>query len=244
MSSHGLRASIGALMAGMASHAGAAFDCTDPFGNRYQSARLIAEGGVQCVPVLPPVQALNPQARPLTPQDVASILGLSDAALAAEVQRRGGSLMLLPPSAVAISAGVPSAERITAYDPIIAAVARSFGTDVNLLRAIVHVESRFNPNAVSPKGAIGLMQVMPATASRMGLADAERSLFEPEANLRTGTRYLRLLLNMFEGQPELAIAAYNAGEGAVMKYGREIPPYPETQAYVQNVMAIYRSLSR
>jgi soluble lytic murein transglycosylase-like protein len=244
MSSHGLRASIGALMAGMASHAGAAFDCTDPFGNRYQSARLIAEGGVQCVPVLPPVQALNPQARPLTPQDVASILGLSDAALAAEVQRRGGSLMLLPPSAVAISAGVPSAERITAYDPIIAAVARSFGTDVNLLRAIVHVESRFNPNAVSPKGAIGLMQVMPATASRMGLADAERSLFEPEANLRTGTRYLRLLLNMFEGQPELAVAAYNAGEGAVMKYGREIPPYPETQAYVQNVMAIYRSLSR
>jgi soluble lytic murein transglycosylase-like protein len=244
MSSHGLRASIGALMAGMASHAGAAFDCTDPFGNRYQSARLIAEGGVQCVPVLPPVQALNPQARPLTPQDVASILGLSDAALAAEVQRRGGSPMLLPPSAVAISAGVPSAERITAYDPIIAAVARSFGTDVNLLRAIVHVESRFNPNAVSPKGAIGLMQVMPATASRMGLADAERNLFAPEANLRTGTRYLRLLLNMFEGQPELAVAAYNAGEGAVMKYGREIPPYPETQAYVQNVMAIYRSLSR
>ncbi|SHN22010.1 lytic transglycosylase domain-containing protein [Rhizobacter sp. OV335] len=238
MGSHGLRASIGALMAGMASQAGAAYDCTDAFGNRYLSARLI-EGGVQCVPVLPPVQA----AKPLTSQDVASILGLSDAALAAEVQRRGGSLLLLPPSAGAISV-VPSAERVTAYDPIIESVARAFGTDVNLLRAIVHVESRFNPNAVSPKGAIGLMQVMPATASRMGLADAERNLFEPEANLRTGTRYLRLLLNMFEGQPELAVAAYNAGEGAVMKYGREIPPYPETQAYVQNVMAIYRSLSR
>jgi len=86
--------------------------------------------------------------------------------------------------------------------------------------------------------------VMPATAERMGLADAQRTLFEPEANLRTGARYLRTLLNMFEGQPELAIAAYNAGEGAVMKYGREIPPYPETQAYVQNVMAVYRSLSR
>ena len=240
MGSHGLRASIGALMAGMASQAGAAYDCTDVFGNRYLSARPIADGGVQCVPVLPPVRA----AKPLSSQDVASILGLSDAALAAEVQRRGGSLMLLPPSGGAISVGVPSAERVTAYDPIIESVARAFGTDVNLLRAIVHVESRFNPNAVSPKGAIGLMQVMPATASRMGLADAERNLFEPEANLRTGTRYLRLLLNMFEGQPELAVAAYNAGEGAVMKYGREIPPYPETQAYVQNVMAIYRSLSR
>ena len=240
MRSHGLRASIGALIAGAASQAGAASDCTDAFGNRYQSARLIAEGGVQCVAALPPVRV----AQPLTSQDVASILGLSDAALAAEVQRRGGSMLLLPPSGVAISVNAPPAERITAYDPIIAAVARSFGTDVNLLRAIVHVESRFNPNAVSPKGAIGLMQVMPATASRMGLADAERNLFEPEANLRTGTRYLRLLLNMFEGQPELAVAAYNAGEGAVMKYGREIPPYPETQAYVQNVMAIYRSLSR
>lgn len=239
MGSHGLRASIGALMAGMASQAGAAYDCTDVFGNRYLSARPIADGGVQCVPVLPPVRA----AKPLSSQDVASILGLSDAALAAEVQRRGGSLMLLPPSGGAISV-VPSADRVTAYDPIIESVARAFGTDVNLLRAIVHVESRFNPNAVSPKGAIGLMQVMPATASRMGLADAERNLFEPEANLRTGTRYLRLLLNMFEGQPELAVAAYNAGEGAVMKYGREIPPYPETQAYVQNVMAIYRSLSR
>lgn len=240
MRSQGLRASIGALIAGAASQAGAAYDCTDAFGNRYQSARLIAEGGVQCVAALPPV----PVAKPLTSQDVAGILGLSDAALADEVQRRGGSMLLLPPSGVSISSAVPSVERITAYDPIIAAVARSFGTDVNLLRAIVHVESRFNPNAVSPKGAIGLMQVMPATAQRMGLADAERNLFEPEANLRTGTRYLRLLLNMFEGQPELAVAAYNAGEGAVMKYGREIPPYPETQAYVQNVMAIYRSLSR
>jgi soluble lytic murein transglycosylase-like protein len=242
MGSHGLRASIGALMAGMASQAGAAYDCTDVFGNRYLSARPIADGGVQCVPVLPPVRAANPQTRPLTAQDVAAVLGLAEAAMVADAQRRG-SLALLPPSAGAISA-VPSAERITAYDPIIESVARAFGTDVNLLRAIVHVESRFNPNAVSPKGAIGLMQVMPATASRMGLADAERNLFEPEANLRTGTRYLRLLLNMFEGQPELAVAAYNAGEGAVMKYGREIPPYPETQAYVQNVMAIYRSLSR
>jgi soluble lytic murein transglycosylase-like protein len=234
----GVRASIGALIAGAASQAGAAFDCTDPFGNRYLSARPIADGGVQCVPVSPSVQA----AKPLSAQDVASILGLADAAMAADAQRRG-SLALLPPSSTAISS-VPSAERISAYDPLIASVARSFGTDVNLLRAIVHVESRFNANAVSPKGAIGLMQVMPATASRMGLADAERNLFEPEANLRTGTRYLRLLLNMFEGQPELAVAAYNAGEGAVMKYGREIPPYPETQAYVQNVMAIYRSLSR
>ncbi|NKI93332.1 lytic transglycosylase domain-containing protein [Rhizobacter sp. SG703] len=238
MWTRGVRASIGALLAGAASQAGAAFDCTDAFGNRYLSARPIADGGVQCVPVLPPVRA----AKPLSAQDVASILGLADEAMAADAQRRG-SLALLPPSSIAISA-VPSAERISAYDPLIASVARSFGTDVNLLRAIVHVESRFNANAVSPKGAIGLMQVMPATAQRMGLADAERNLFEPEANLRTGTRYLRLLLNMFEGQPELAVAAYNAGEGAVMKYGREIPPYPETQAYVQNVMAIYRSLSR
>lgn len=236
MPSRGLRASFGALLASAASHAVAAFSCTDAFGTRYVSERLISDGGVQCVPLQPAVAT----PRPATPLDVASVFGLPGSPVSVEALRRG-SLALLPPSPGAL---VPAIERTNAYDPMIEAVAKAFGHDVNLLRAIVHVESRFNPNAVSSKGAIGLMQVMPATASRMGLADAERALFEPEANLRTGARYLRTLLNMFEGQPELAIAAYNAGEGAVLKYGREIPPYPETQAYVQNVMAIYRSLSR
>lgn len=239
MRNRGLRASFGAILAGAASHAMAAFSCTDAFGTRYVSERLISEGGVQCVPI--PAVPAAPK-RP-TALDVASVFGLPGSPLSAEALRRGG-LALLPPSPGGGAPPGPVPERASDYDSIVEAVAKAFGHDANLLRAIVHVESRFNPNAVSPKGAIGLMQVMPATAERMGLADAQRTLFEPEANLRTGARYLRTLLNMFEGQPELAIAAYNAGEGAVMKYGREIPPYPETQAYVQNVMAVYRSLSR
>jgi soluble lytic murein transglycosylase-like protein len=127
------------------------------------------------------------------------------------------------------------------------AVAREQGIERELLQALIAAESGFDPGAVSPKGAIGLMQVMPATAERYGLAgDArapiEQKLKDPRTNLRTGARYLRDLLHMFPGQLELALAAYNAGEGAVQKAGNRIPNYRETQNYVRTVMQLYTML--
>lgn len=133
----------------------------------------------------------------------------------------------------------PAVASTAPLEGMIASVAQKYGHDVRLLKAIIHVESRFNANAVSPKGAIGLMQVMPATGLRMGVQEPTVALFDPQTNLLAGARYLRLLMNMFEGQPELAIAAYNAGEGAVLRHRSSIPPFPETQAYVRDVIAQY-----
>jgi Transglycosylase SLT domain/Domain of unknown function (DUF4124) len=119
--------------------------------------------------------------------------------------------------------------------------------DFELLQALIATESGFDTNAVSPKGAVGLMQLMPPTAQRYGVqADAkttiEKKLVDPKTNIKAGSRYLRDLLTMFPGKPELALAAYNAGEGAVKRFGNKIPPYPETQNYVTTVMQIYTYL--
>jgi Transglycosylase SLT domain len=119
--------------------------------------------------------------------------------------------------------------------------------DFELLQALIATESGFDTLAVSPKGAVGLMQLMPPTAQRYGVqADAkttiEKKLTDPKINIRAGSRYLRDLLAMFPGKPELALAAYNAGEGAVKRYGNTIPPYLETQNYVKTVMQIYTTL--
>lgn len=128
-----------------------------------------------------------------------------------------------------------------------AAVAQSL--DPAFVIAVAAAESAFNVKAVSRKGALGLMQVMPATAERYGVAarpsaDGEHAAMEPKVNAQIGTRYLADLLRMFDGDKELALAAYNAGEGAVIKHGRRIPPYPETQQYVEKVMRFYRGLLR
>jgi Transglycosylase SLT domain len=124
---------------------------------------------------------------------------------------------------------------------------REHGIDYELLQALIATESGFDSAAVSPKGAVGLMQVMPATAERYGLlGDArqpvEKKLTDPRTNIRTGTRYLRDLTRMFPGQLELALAAYNAGEGAVQRAGNRIPNYRETQNYVKTVMQLYTLL--
>jgi len=118
---------------------------------------------------------------------------------------------------------------------------KTHGIDYELLQALIATESGFDAAAISPKGAIGLMQVMPATAQRYGLA-ADAKLADPRTNIRTGARYLRYLLDLFPGELELALAAYNAGEGAVMRAGRRIPDYPETQNYVRTVMQLYEML--
>jgi soluble lytic murein transglycosylase-like protein len=104
----------------------------------------------------------------------------------------------------------------------------------DLVRAVIQVESAWNPRAVSPKGAMGLMQLMPATAAQLGVANA----FNPEDNIRGGVAYLKQLLDRFDGNAELALAAYNAGPGAVEKYGRQVPPYRETRQYVQRIKSV------
>ena len=119
--------------------------------------------------------------------------------------------------------------------------ANTHGVDINLVKAVMAAESGFNSSAISPKNAMGLMQVIPPTAARYGVS-AEQ-LMNPERNIYAGVRYLRDLSRMFQGRPDLIIAAYNAGEGAVYKYNRRIPPYAETQNYVRTVMQYYQVYS-
>jgi len=126
-----------------------------------------------------------------------------------------------------------TALNLDAYKAEIAAAAADFGVDTALLRAVIHAESAFNPMAVSNKGAQGLMQLMPGTATDLGVTDA----FDVAQNIRGGARYLSQLLKSFNGDAQLATAAYNAGPGAVQKY-RGVPPYDETQVYVQRVATL------
>jgi len=123
-----------------------------------------------------------------------------------------------------------TALNLTAYADVIRAASIEYGVDEAFLRAIIHAESAFNPRALSIKGAQGLMQLMPATASDMGVLDA----FDTSQNIRGGARYLGLLLRDFNGNEELAAAAYNAGPNAVVRYSG-VPPYAETQVYVERV---------
>jgi soluble lytic murein transglycosylase-like protein len=109
------------------------------------------------------------------------------------------------------------------------------GVDPLLLYSVMHQESSFKSHALSPKGARGLMQLMPGTAARFGVT----SIFDPRQNIEGGARYLRFLLDRFDGNVNLALAGYNAGEGAVEKYGWQIPPYAETQEYVRRISRRY-----
>jgi soluble lytic murein transglycosylase-like protein len=121
------------------------------------------------------------------------------------------------------------------FAPLIASVAQEFNLDVPLLHAIVTVESGYNPLARSRAGATGLMQLMPETAARYGV----KNILDPLENLQGGARYLRYLLGLFKNNLDLVLAAYNAGEGAVMQAGNRIPNYAETKAYVPSVLTHY-----
>jgi soluble lytic murein transglycosylase-like protein len=129
--------------------------------------------------------------------------------------------------------------RATQYDSIIEQAAISSALEPNLLRAVIVVESGFNSHAVSKRGAVGLMQLMPATGSRFGVSN----LYDPRENVHGGARYLKFLIDRFGQNIRLALAAYNAGEEAVERNGRQIPPFTETQAYVPRVMKIYKMLT-
>lgn len=122
------------------------------------------------------------------------------------------------------------------YTALVASAAQTYQLDEALLHALISTESGYEPGALSKKGAIGLMQVMPGTGKRYGARD----LNDPAQNVAAGARYLRDLLRQFNNDLSLALAAYNAGENAVLRHGRRIPPYRETQQYVPRVLALYK----
>ena len=124
---------------------------------------------------------------------------------------------------------------IQSYDDVISEAAKRNGLSSSLIKAMIHVESYFNPRAVSKKGAMGLMQIMPENIQLLNIRDP----FDPWENIMGGTAYFKGLLERFSGQLPLALAAYNAGPTAVEKYN-DIPPYPETQSYVQKVIKFFR----
>jgi len=134
-----------------------------------------------------------------------------------------------------------------AVRPYLRQAAQAHAVDYELLKAVVATESGFNPRAVSPKGAVGLMQLMPSTAAFIGVKSLpgktlEESLSDPRTNIEAGARYLARQMQRFDGRVELALAAYNAGAGAVLKAGRQVPDYPETQRYVRKVLGLYEQL--
>jgi hypothetical protein len=127
-----------------------------------------------------------------------------------------------------------SATRARRFEPLIVETARRHGLDPALVKAVIQVESNFNPFAVSHKGAMGLMQLIPATARRFGVENP----FDPAANVDGGVRYLKYLLRLFDNDLILSLAAYNAGENAVARY-RGIPPFAETRQYVRKISSLY-----
>jgi hypothetical protein len=123
----------------------------------------------------------------------------------------------------------------TPFHDIIRAASERYGVDADLIHCVIAIESNFNPKAVSPKNARGLMQLLPQTAAQLGV----RNLFDPRENIEGGTRYLKDMLARYNNDLTLALAAYNAGPERVEQYGRRVPPYPETVKYVQRISRSY-----
>lgn len=156
--------------------------------------------------------------------------------------RLGGEEGATPPDDV-VDAGplrlAPISQRAM-YEPLVEQTARAYGLESALLHAVIHAESSYNAKAVSKQGAQGLMQLMPGTARRYEVADA----FDPAQNVRGGARYLRDLLEIFHDDLRLVLAAYNAGEYAVIRHGYRVPPLKATVAYVTRVLELYRHNAR
>lgn len=208
---------IAAGLVALSSHCQAdAYQCVDSKGmihltNSPQNCR----GVIKTLVKLPPL----PQNKP-KPEDPA-------------VTALQFNLPKLPVKSKPKSGSVNDANR-RYYAGAINQIAGQYGLDPNLMHAVISAESGYNPNAVSPAGAMGIMQLMPATAQRFGVINP----YDPVANMHGGARYLRFLINLFNDL-NLALAAYNAGENAVARYGNTIPPYSETQTYVTRVRQFY-----
>ena len=177
---------------------------------------------------------------------LADIFGFTDEAgtlVLSDAQQDGRYALLLrteieksPELAVSMSGGRINWENQKRLTPLVAETARIYQLDEALLHALISTESGYNPRALSSRGAVGLMQVMPGTGQRYGVTN----LNDPTQNIRVGARYLHDLLRQFDNDLQLALAAYNAGENAVLRYGRRIPPYRETLQYVPRVLALYK----
>jgi soluble lytic murein transglycosylase-like protein len=168
----------------------------------------------------------------------------SDTAAAADAPARPPELKDLRPK---LAAFFESSPRYRQLQPLIREASRIYRIDYELLQGLIAVESAFDPEIVSSKGAIGLMQVLPDTARRFGVdsdrwSSVESKLVNPRMNLQLGARYLRFLMDLFPGRLDLALASYNAGEGAVQKAGNAIPNIRETQDYVVMVTQLYTVL--
>jgi soluble lytic murein transglycosylase-like protein len=148
------------------------------------------------------------------------------------------SFRVLAYKSVKTSTGYPTA--LERYAPLVKKAAREHSLDQALLQAMIAAESGFDPYAVSPKGAVGLMQLMPETARRYGV----HNLYDPAENIQGGAKYLRDLMRKFNNDLSLTLAAYNAGEDAIIQYGHRIPPYRETLQYVPRVLTLYRQYQR
>lgn len=164
------------------------------------------------------------------------VSGCTDSTPAWEVRVEGHDRALnrTPQRMTSLGARPAGAER---FAGLIEHIALSEGVDPALVHAVIAQESSYNPNALSPAGAAGLMQLMPATAADYGLTPEQR--FDPALNIRAGVRHLKYLQGLFPGDLDLVLAAYNAGQGTVMRYGRQVPPFRETQHYVRTVQADY-----
>lgn len=158
--------------------------------------------------------------------------GMDDRSLVVKEIQESNRCNLLRP---AVPAPDPEA---TKFSAIIDRASRAHGVEGALVHAVIRAESSYNPNAISPAGASGLMQLMPETAKRYGVRD----IFDPAQNVQGGVRLLKDLLAMFDGNVELALAAYNAGAYAVIRAGNRVPPDPQTRAYVPKVIGYYRGL--
>lgn len=173
------------------------------------------------------VAPVNAHAQIYAWRDVNGTLVLSDRKL------NDGAMTYDVPEAPDIRATTPMASATVReqFEPLIREHAARHALRVELVRAVIQVESGYNPSARSPKGAMGLMQLMPATARQLGV----RNAYDPDENIRGGCAYLRQLLDRYQGNEELALAAYNAGSDAVDRHGNAVPPYRETRDYVSKV---------
>lgn len=142
-------------------------------------------------------------------------------------------------SPILFKSGTFAGAKKSRFSDLINQAANKHHVDPNLVHAVIQTESAYNATAISSAGAVGLMQLMPDTARRYGVTDRRN----PDQNVEGGTRYLKYLIKMFTPNLDLAVAAYNAGENAVIKYNYTIPPYPETRNYVKQVLALYNKMS-
>lgn len=230
-----------ALCAGMAAGtavAAGAYDCQLPGGSDVlvvgaDLARRFPSIGSACeAAAWAPAADAPPPAWPALPVRVIRARTLQDAPQARSMGRAGGSNSV---------AGI--SRRAEALAPLIESAAQRHAVDPHLVRAVIQVESGYAPHARSPKGAMGLMQLMPATAARFGAA-SEEDILSPAVNVDVGVRYLRFLTDRFGGRTDLVLAAYNAGEGAVIRHGYQVPPYRETLDYVRKVLDLYPASGR